>query len=111
MGKRVIDVKVLPGQPTDGTGKVAIHLFLKDDRGLFVEPNVMDIDPVEKRLTVGPRRGRLACDSRRTVASVTRGNVTTVTPRSDDPRAVTCLRCKASAEYAEMMAILTAING
>lgn len=101
MAKRAIDLKVLPGQPTDGSGKVCIHLFVCDENGPFVEPCVMHVE--ESRLVSRPTRGRLACDPKRTVAPVTRGGATSVTPRSDDPRAVTCLKCKASEAYKELM--------
>lgn len=106
--KHQVNVRVLPGEPTDGTGRVCIHLFVHDERGPFVEPHVLH--PVFKngvlvkqQVMAVPTRGRLACDPKRTVAPVTRGGVTTVTPRTDDPRAATCPRCLASKEYAEMM--------
>lgn len=110
--KNIINVNVLPGESTDGSGRVCIHLFVRDERGPFVEPYVLgpkldgDGKPVAGKGTAGPKRGRLACDPKRGVALVTRGNVTTVTPRSDDPRAVTCLKCKASTDYANAMKIL-----
>ena len=113
MKQRVVNLYVLPGEPTDGSGRVAIHLFVQDERGPFIEPNALhlveadtDGGTPQKKLAAWPTRGRLACDPRRTVAPVVRGNVTTVTPRTDDPRAVTCPRCKASAEYAEIMYLL-----
>ena len=103
--KRVVNVKVLPWEPTDGSGKVCIHFFVKDEAGPFVEPSVTCLVDTDegKRLSVAPARGRLACDSKRCVAPVVRGNVVTVTPRTDDPRAVTCPKCKASKEYIEAM--------
>lgn len=109
--RRVVEVKVLPGEPLDGTGKVCIHLFVKDEAGPFVEPHALHLEATEdglpaNRLVSRPTRGRLACDPRRTVAPVTRGGITTVTPRSDDPRAVTCFKCKKSPEYAKTMALL-----
>ena len=103
--KRTICVKVLPGEPTDGTGRVCIHLFVRDAAGPFTEPSAMHLD-AEKKLAVGPARGRLACDPRRTVAPVVRGGVTTVTHRTDDPRAVTCPKCAASADYARIMGLI-----
>ena len=115
--RRVVHLKLLPGEPTDGTGKICIHLFVKDARGPFVEPHVLhqaldeNGNPIKQRLEVRPTRGRLACDARRQVAPVTRGGVTTVTPRTDDPRGVTCPKCKASKDYAEMMAQLQVVGG
>lgn len=115
---RVIGVKVLPGEPLDGSGRVCIHLFVQDERGPVIEPNVLHMGEVEddlgspiKQLVARPTRGRLACDPRRTVAPVTRNGVTTVTMRTDDPRAVTCLKCLKSASYAEVMELLTASVG
>ncbi len=51
-------------------------------------------------------RGRLACDPKRNVAPVVRKGVTTVTMRTEDPRAVTCPRCMASSDYLKAMEIL-----
>lgn len=109
MGKRQVNLRVLPGEPTDGSGRVCIHLFVPDEAGPFVEPHVLHpvIEngvAVKQKVQAKPTRGRLACDPKRTVAPVTRGNVTTVTPRTDDPRAATCPRCIASEAYAAMMA-------
>lgn len=109
--RRTVNVSVLPGEPTDGTGKVCIHLFVKDECGPFVEPHVLhptlgeDGKPTGQ-LIARPTRGRLACNPKRTVAPVTRCNVTTVTMRSDDPRAVTCPKCIDSSDYKIMMETL-----
>lgn len=103
--KRVVNVRVLPGEPTDGSGRVCIHLFVRDAAGPFVEPHVLDT--VEGRIVAGPARGRLACDRRRRPDDrPDRDGVMTVTHRTDDPRAVTCPRCMAAPEYAAIMAIL-----
>lgn len=105
-------MKVLPGEPTDGSGRVCIHLIVKDEEGPFVEPHVLHpaIDaagkPINGQLVAKPTRCRLACDPKRLVAPVVHGNVITVTHRTDDPRAATCPNCKASKFYAEMMAQL-----
>lgn len=116
--RRTIHMKVLPGEPLDGGGKVCIHLFVHDERGRFVEPcalHLVDVDRSEngrvggKQLVSMPTRGRLACDPKRDVAVVTRDGVTTVTSRTDDPRAVTCHKCLASVDYARMMETLTAV--
>lgn len=104
-----MNVNVVPGELTNGTGRVCIHLFVRDVRGPIMEPHVLHpaLDeqgaPIKRQLVALPTRGRLACDPRRTVAPVNRSNVTTVTPRTDDPRAVTCPRCQASAEYKALM--------
>ena len=109
---RIVSMNVLPGQPTDGSGRVCIHLFVRDKVGPFVEPHVLhtvpgpDGLPRKEELVARRTRGRLACSATRTVAPTTRNGVTTVTPRSDDPYAVTCLKCIASSFYKEMMALI-----
>lgn len=108
---QIIDLKVVPGEPLDGSGRVCIHLFVKDERGSFVEPHVLhqkvkDGVVVKGELDARPTRGRLACDPKRTVAPVTRGSIVTVTPRTDDPRAVTCPKCLASPECTELLKII-----
>lgn len=106
--KRIINVKVCPGEPTDGTGRVCIHLFVKDERGTFVEPHVIHQatdaagQPIKGQLVAKETRGRLACSPTRKAAPTTTGGVTTVTPRTDDARAVTCPKCIASKDYMEM---------
>jgi hypothetical protein len=116
MVRRVADLSVLPGEPLDGSGRVCVHLFVRDEAGPFVEPHVLrqkvdeSGEPVKGQLVASPTRGRLACDPRRQVAPVARGQdgkgrlLTKVTMRTDDPRAVSCPRCKASRDYADMMA-------
>lgn len=116
MADRIISVKVLPGEPLDGTGRVCIHLFVPDEKGPFVEPHALhpkmeNGKAVKGKLTAKPTRGRLACDPRRLVAPVTRGKVTTITHRSDDPRAVSCPKCIASVDYKRKMELLTAAAG
>lgn len=106
MSSRIVKLNVLPGEPTDGTGRVCIHLFVRDERGLFVEPHALhpvfeDGVQVKQRVVAGPARGRLACDPKRDARPLTRGNVTTVTPRTEDTNAVTCLKCLASSDYAK----------
>lgn len=116
--KRVIGMKVLPGEPLDGTGRVCIHLVVQDENGPFVEPHMLHIDDVEddhghpiKQLVSRPTRGRLACDPKRMVAPVTRNGVTTVTVRTDDPRAATCPKCLGSEDYARAMDTLALAIG
>lgn len=105
---------VLPGEPRDGTGRVCIHLFVQDERGAFAEPHalhpvVVDGEQVKQKVEARSTLGRLACDPKRKVAPVVRGKVTTVTMRSDDPRAVTCGKCKDSPDYKAMMARLEGV--
>ena len=106
--RRVIDVKVLPGEPLDGSGRVSIHLFVKDEQGKFIEPHMLhpvykDGVLVKQQLEARATRGRLACNSKRDPAPTTKGRVTTVTPRTDDPRAVTCPKCLASKDCVELL--------
>lgn len=105
MTSRVINVSVLPGEPTDGSGKVCIHLLVRDERGPFTEPHILHpvIDdcgnPVKNELVARPTRVRLACDPKRQVAPIRRGNTVTVVHRTESVEAVTCPKCKQSKEY------------
>ena len=115
MRKRIVNVSVLPGEPTDGSGRVCIHLLVRDERGPFVEPHMLhpvmkDGEPVKQQLEARPTRARLACNPKRTVAPVTRGNVTTVTHRTEAVDAVTCPKCIASVDYAAMKEAMTAVE-
>lgn len=110
MKKRIINVKVLPGESTDGTGRVCIHLLVPDERGPFMSPHMLYLEQVQveggklvKRLMTKPTRCRLACDPRRTVRPAARGGVVTVTMRTDDPRGATCPKCRATDAYKQMM--------
>lgn len=101
-------MSVLPGEPLDGSGRICIHLFVRDVAGSYTEPHVLHQKtvggkPVPGELVARPTRGRLACDRRRVPA---RGPQ--VIARTDDPRAVTCPRCLASPECRELMAKLEA---
>lgn len=112
---RRISVKVLPGQPTDGSGQVCIHLFVIDPKGPFSEPHVLHPAPPGmkgKKMIAKRTRGRLACDATKQVRPRTlRNGVTEITMRTDDPRAVTCLGCKASKDYEERMLIIEKRGG
>lgn len=113
MARRVVSSKVLPGEPVDGTGRVCIHLFVPDARGPFVEPHalhpvVRNGEVAKQELEARPTRGRLACDPRRGVALVVRGGVTYVTHRTDDARAVTCAKCRGTADYMRAMDLISA---
>jgi hypothetical protein len=108
--KRSILIGILPGQDPEvvrkGAGSVCIHLFVQDAAGSYTEPSVfMEKD---KKLVAGPARGRLACDSKRSALPTARGAEVSVTNRTDDPRAVTCPKCKASSDYKAMMQKLEA---
>lgn len=110
--RRIVDVRVLPGQPTDGSGRVCIHLFVPDGTGPIVERSVTQLVSVPqgegggRRLSVGSTRGHIACDHKRSVAPVERGGVVRVTMRTIEPGAVTCPACAASRDYARIMKVL-----
>ena len=118
MKKRVVNIKVLPGEPLDGTGRACIHLFVQDERGPFAEPNALHVEDWQddkgkpiKQLVSRPTRGKLACNPKRMVEPVMQAGVTTVTMRTDDPRAVTCPRCLSSADYTKAMELITSVIG
>lgn len=113
--KRKINLMVLPGEPLDGSGRTCIHLFVQDEAGGSVEKHALhpvfkDGVQVKQQVTAGPARGGLACNIKRSISPVAVGGVTTITQRTDDPRAVTCLKCKASKVYAEMMEKITRLT-
>lgn len=114
--KRIVNINVVPGDPVDGSGRVCIHLFVQDEHGPFVEPHALHPamdehgQPIKQQVVARPTRGRLACDPKRKVAPVTRNGVTTVTPRTDDARAVTCPKCIASRFYAVAMNLLDVVK-
>lgn len=109
MPRRIVNLSVLPGEPTDGSGRVCVHLVIPDDAGPFVEPFMLQprLDesgqPIKGQAEARPTRCRLACDPKRTVAPVTHRGVTTVTMRTGDPRAVTCPKCIESETYRLIM--------
>ena len=101
-------MSVLPGEPLDGSGRVCVHLFVQDEKGLITEPHVLHHTP--SGVVAKPTKGRIACDSRLKVKPVTIKGVTKITFRSDDPRAVTCPGCISSEFYKSMMAKLSPPN-
>ena len=111
--KRIIEMKVLPGEPLDGSGRVCIHLFVPDEAGTFTEPHVLhpvyeNGVRVKQRLEARETRGRLACDPKRdpspkTVTLRTGGSFIIITPRTDNPQAVNCPKCLASKDYTELL--------
>lgn len=119
MARRVVSVSVVPG--TGGrfvsgddadyeTWRVCVHLLVRDERGPITESHVMHPQadpttdqPIKGKFEMRPTRMRLACSAKRKVEPITRQGVTTVVPRSEDPRAVTCLKCRSSEDYARAM--------
>ena len=111
--RRIVNMVVLPREPVDGSGRTCIHLVVRDPAGPFTEPHVLHPVVDERGQQVGnmlearPTRMRLACDPNRLVAPTTSNGVTTITQRSDDPRAVTCPRCKKSEDYKQIMNVVS----
>ncbi len=103
--KYIVGLKVLPGEPTNGSGKVCVHLFIQDEKGPFTEPCVIHRDE-EGKPVAKPTKGRLACNPKRLVAPREVKGVTNVTMRTDDPRAATCPKCIASPDYQCLMQLL-----
>lgn len=111
--KRIVNLSILPGEPVDGTGRVCIHLFVVDEQqGSYTEPHVLhpEMDDaghiIKGRLTARPTRVRMACSKTRVPTPTTKQGITTVTLRTDDPRAVTCPKCIASEDYIARMALI-----
>lgn len=97
--RRRVVVPVCPGEPTDGSGVVCIHLYVRDETGPFTEPHVLHPHPERKGELVAKRtRGRLACGKSGVAPTTRNGRITTV-PRTEEREAVTCPKCKASEFY------------
>lgn len=116
---RVISISVLPGEKTDGSGRVCIHLFIQvDGSGVdhtsFTEPHALhqavdDIgQPIKGQLVARPTRGRLACGV--VPAQISPSGPVKVTHRTDDPRAVTCPKCMTTDSYKLVMERLSEGN-
>ena len=108
--KLVIEMKVLPGEPTDGGGRICIHLVVVDEkRGPFVESCVVhpakdaDGKVIPSKFVFRPTRCRVACDPRKVPQTKPRNGVVMMLMRTNDSRAVTCPKCKESPEYKLMM--------
>lgn len=108
MAKRIVSISLLPGEPMDGSGRVCIHLVVRDKEGTYIEPHMFrpvfgeDGKQIKQKVEAGPERVRLAC-SKKTAYPETVKGVTRITSRTDDPRGVTCPKCMATEEYATMM--------
>lgn len=117
MAKRIVNTRVLPGEPTDGSGRACIHLFVQDEAGPFAEPHALhpalddEGKQIKQKVEARPTRGRLACSRTRLVAPKTVRGVTTVTHRTDDPNAVTCPKCLASEDYLRAISTMKELAG
>ncbi len=106
-------MSVLPGEKTDGSGKICIHLFVQDEKGPFVQHHILhpatdkNGDVIKGQLMHRPTRGRLACGViPAPTLPTSKSNIIKVTHRTDEPRAVTCPRCQESDSYKTMMQLL-----
>lgn len=90
---KIIGLKVLPGEPTNGSGKICIHLFVvtKENGGKGIFRAVS---------------GHLACSPKKSSEVTERKGVTNVTMHTDDPRAATCPACIKSSDYTRIMKLL-----
>ncbi len=94
---QTVVIRMLP----DGSGRVCIHWLFQDPEG--------PIQVTDRSVTAsGPqivrgRRWRMACNPTQSNVSVAEGGRLTPSPHSDDPRAVTCPKCMATAKFQEAM--------
>lgn len=103
-------MSVLPGEPTDGTGRICIHLFLKDEKGSFVEPHVLhpaldkNGNVIKQQLVAKPTRGRIACDrNKKPQSKPNKDGSRTILHRTDDANAVTCPKCLETKECKQLL--------
>lgn len=101
---------VLPGEKTDGTGKICIHLFLKDENGSFIEPHALhpqldnDGNIIKQKLVAKPTRGRIACDrNKKPSTKPNKDGSHTLLMRTDDANAVTCPKCLKTPECIDLL--------
>lgn len=110
--KRTINIPILKGQPTDGSGIICIHLLVRDPNGPFTENKVYHQAPNQesntrrKKLIRKPTKCRIACDPKKLVVPIIKNGVTFLTFRSEDPRATTCTKCKKSKDFEIAMNLL-----
>lgn len=92
-------IKLLP----DGSGRVRIHWFCRDDKGPIRTAEAVTMSALGP-VRLGGATGRIACQpQRKSVAPEVNGLVTTPCVHSDDARAVTCPECMKTPEYAAAM--------
>jgi hypothetical protein len=96
---------VLPGQPTDGTGRLRIHYFARDPAGPLRLPVRVEPTPVGP-LRLGGACGRIACRPALAALSRPEGGVTREVLYSDDVRGVTCPDCQGTDDYRKAAAAL-----
>lgn len=91
----ILNIKLLK----DGSGRVCIHYFVRDETGLIETPKG------ENRLKgLGGVKGRIACHPQQnTIVPQNQGMETLLCMNSDDVRAVTCPDCLATIEARAML--------
>ena len=103
-----INLKLLAGEPVDGSGRLCIHFLVQDDVGKIETPGTLTpalkenpFAPVVLELK-GPRKWRIACrPEQNSVQPQVRNGVRYVCLYSNDPLAVTCPGCLESADMTQ----------
>lgn len=96
----VVDFRMLP----DGSGRVRIHWFMRDEAGPICTGVVSHSTPLGP-VVLGGAKGRIACQPNLESVNPIWLSANHVQPlhHSDDARAATCPECMATPEYAAMM--------
>lgn len=90
----------------DGSGRVCIHLFAHSEQGPAATPSGVNGFKFEGA------RGYIACNPTQSkVTPLVRGNEHLLCTWSDDARAVSCPKCKESAEFVKQMDDLSSLVG
>ncbi len=92
---RTVLVKLLK----DGSGRVCIHWFVRDEAGKITTPSSVTTTALGP-IALGGVRGRIACMPKLTsvLPTQSKGQINTCA-HSDDVRAVTCPECRATDDY------------
>lgn len=97
-------IRMLP----DGSGRVRIHFFVHDDKGLIATPPHISMTPLGfLKLPGSGSRGYIACQPKlTTVNPVIKGGQSFPWVHSNDVRAVTCPECQATDAYKAIVKML-----
>ena len=103
-----INLKVLKGEPLDGSGKLCIHFLFETPDGLIDTsgevPPGLEENPFAKIVLNlhGPRKWRLSCrPEQNTINPQVRNGVRYICLTSNEPLAVTCPDCLQSKDMTE----------
>lgn len=86
----------------DGSGRVRIHYFVRDEAGPIRTPAGVIALTAMGPMSAGGTKGYIACQPKQESLDVKKDGIIYPTPHSDDVRAVTCPECQATAEYKKM---------